>query len=283
MVLESLINPFKAKKKPWEMFFVGILYASVAILLSNWVFKEQASLLMVFLTVMACIPLLYSTMKIEESEAKPNISEKKILIKHAHALKFLMYLFFGFVIAFVFWYVALPSGTIKTMFQTQTVTIQSINARALSGFSIKLAAFSSIFFNNIKVLVFCILFSFLYGAGAIFILTWNASVIATAIGNFIRTNLSSYASSVGMQKFGAYMHVISIGLLKYALHGIPEILAYFVAGLAGGIISVAIIRENFGTKGFSKAILDSSDLIIIAVLIILIAALLEVFITPVIF
>jgi uncharacterized membrane protein SpoIIM required for sporulation len=222
-------------------------------------------------------------MKVEEAEAKPEVSEKKILIKHANTLKFLMYLFFGFVIAFVFWYVALPAGTIKTIFHTQTVTIQSINARALAGYSIKMAAFSSIFFNNIKVLIFCILFSFLYGAGAIFILTWNASVIATAIGNFIRTNLSSYSSSLGFQKFGAYLHIISIGLLKYSIHGIPEILAYFVAGLAGGIISVAIIKENFGTKSFSKALLDSSDLIIIAVLLILIAALLELFITPVIF
>ena len=127
------------------------------------------------------------------------------------------------------------------------------------------------------------LFSFVYGSGAIFILTWNASVIATAIGNFIRTNLSSYAAAAGLQKFGAYMHIVSIGLLKYTIHGIPEILAYFVAGLAGGIISVAVINESFTTKGFSKALIDSSDLLIIAVLLILISALLEVFITPLIF
>ena len=283
MVLESLINPFKAKKKPWEMFFVGILFASVGVLLSNWVFKEQASLLMVFFTVMASLPLLYSTMRSEEEEAKPNISEKKILKKHAKTLKFLMYLFFGFVIAYAFWYIALPAGTVKTLFNTQTATIHSINARALMGNSIKFAAFSSIFFNNIKVMTFCILFSFLYGAGAIFILTWNASVISTAIGNYVRVNLSSYASSAGFQKLGAYLHIISIGLLKYSIHGIPEILAYFVAGLAGGIISVAIIKENFGTKGFTKALLDASDLIIIAILITFIAALLEVWITPLIF
>ena len=284
MVLESLINPFKAKKKPWEMFFIGFLFASVAILLSNWVFKEQASLLMVFLTVLAAVPLLYSTMKMEEEEgANIQADEKEILIKHSKTIKFLMYMFFGFVVAFVFWYIALPAGTIKSLYHVQTVTIQSINARAISGFSVKLSSFGSIFFNNVKVLIFCILFSFLYGAGAIFILTWNASVIATAIGNFVRTNISSYASAAGFQKLGAYFHIITIGLLKYSIHGIPEIIAYFVAGLAGGIISVAVIRENFGTKSFSKALVDSSDLIIIAFLLILIAALLEVFITPFIF
>ena len=283
MVLESLINPFKAKKKPWELFFIGIVYSSVALLLSNWVFKEQASLLMVFFTTMACIPLIISATKEEEELVSAEPSEKKLLVEHAKTIKFLLYLFLGFVIAFVFWYVVLPSGTIKGLFHTQTITIQSINARALLGFSVKLSAFNSIFFNNLKVMMFCILFSFLYGAGAIFILSWNASVIATAIGNFIRTNLSSYASALGFQKFGAYMHIISVGLLKYAIHGLPEILAYFVAGLAGGIISVALIRENFRTKAFTKALLDSSDLIIIAVLLVFIAALFEVFITPLIF
>ena len=63
MVLESIINPFKAKKRPWELFFLGLLYGSVGLLLALWVFRDQASLLMVFLTTFACIPLLFSTMK----------------------------------------------------------------------------------------------------------------------------------------------------------------------------------------------------------------------------
>ena len=68
MVLESLINPFKAERKPWEMFFIGFLYSSVGIALSLWIFKDQASLIMVFLTVMACIPVVYNTIKYEEKK-----------------------------------------------------------------------------------------------------------------------------------------------------------------------------------------------------------------------
>jgi hypothetical protein len=41
---------------------------------------------------------------------------------------------------------------------------------------------------------------------------------------------------MGWDKMSHYFSHISYGLLMYALHGIPEILAYFVAGLAGGII-----------------------------------------------
>ena len=69
-------------------------------------------------------------------------------------------------------------------------------------------------------------------------------------------------------------------MLRYLVHGIPEILAYFVAALAGGIISVAIIRKDYKTKSFQRILLDVSDPVLLSVLILFIAALLEVFVTP---
>ena len=137
--------------------------------------------------------------------------------------------------------------------------------------------------NNIKVLSFAILFAFIYGAGAIFILTWNASVIGTAIGNFIRSNISQYAGLFGFDKFANYFSVASIGLLRYILHGIPEILAYFYGGLAGGIISVAIIRKHYKDERFSHIVFDISEMILIAVSFLVAAAFIEVYITPLLF
>ena len=122
----------------------------------------------------------------------------------------------------------------------------------------------------------------MYGAGAIFILTWNASVIATAIGNFIRSNIASYASQAGFRA-ASYFQIVSLALLRYLLHGIPEILAYIIAGLAGGIISVAVINARFGTRKFERVILDSSDLILLSVLLLILATLIEVYITPIFF
>jgi uncharacterized membrane protein SpoIIM required for sporulation len=282
MVLESLTNPFKAVKKPWEMFFLGIAYSSVGMFLGNWIFNEQASLIMVFLTVAACIPLVYNTMKAEEKKDLVISDERKLLKEHGKVLVYLMLLFAGFVVSFVFWYTVLPSKIVQSTFHVQTVTIQSINVKIL-GSAIKTRTFMSILMNNLKVLIFCILFSFLYGAGAIFVLTWNASVIAAAIGNFIRTNLSIYATKLGFAKMASYLHIITVGLLKYSLHGAPEIAAYFVAGLAGGIISVAVINESFGTKNFTRIVLDSADLIVIAIMLLVIAGIIEVFISPIIF
>ena len=65
MVLESLTNPFRAQNKPWQLFILGGVYATTGLFLGNWIFREYASLIMVFLTVMACIPLLYNTFKEE--------------------------------------------------------------------------------------------------------------------------------------------------------------------------------------------------------------------------
>ena len=185
----------------------------------------------------------------------------------------------------------LPSGTISVLFESQSSTISSINGRAIdssltstTGNAItSFNIFSRIFFNNVKVLLFCVLFSFLYGAGSLFILMWNASIVGTAIGNFVRTNIATLANTVGGSTIGAYFSVVSIGLFKYVLHGFPEILAYFVAALAGGIISIAIINHDFETRKFEHILLDSADLLMLSLFILFVAALLEVFVTPMIF
>src|SRR3989338_702926 len=190
MVLESRLNPLKGEKKPWEMFFIGAVYSSAAILLSLWIFKDQTSLVMVFLTVMACIPIVYSTMKLEESKDLSILDERALMREHNKAISFLMFLFFGITIAFVFWYVFLPSDMLGFVFDKQIATIQAINNKVSGNVYEQFSIFSKIFLNNVKVLSFSILFAFIYGAGAIFILTWNASVIGTAIGNFVRVNLS---------------------------------------------------------------------------------------------
>ena len=282
MVLESLISPFKAEKKPWELFFLGFLYSSIALFLANWIFKEYASLIMVFLTVVASLPLMVNSLKREEKKDFIYEDESRLIKEHSKTIFFITFLFLGFVASFVTWYVILPNSFVQSTFQTQTLTIQSINSQVTGNYSAA-KTFLLIFLNNLKVLIFCILFSFLYGAGAIFILTWNASVIATAIGNYIRTNLVKITSQVGLQKIASHFQIISLGLLRYFIHGIPEMSAYFIAGLAGGIISVAVIRENFGTRRFEKIILDSSDLILLAVFVLFIAALIEILITPALF
>ncbi|MEM2915849.1 MAG: stage II sporulation protein M [Candidatus Woesearchaeota archaeon] len=282
MVLESLLNPFHAERQPWILVLVGFLYSSLGLFLSLWIFEEQASIVMVFLTVMAALPLMYQTMRVEEEKDIILSQERAILKEHGKAIRFFLALFLGFVIAYSLWYVALPSTLSQQLFSTQTHTISNLNQQ-VTGALAQIGLMNKIFLNNVKVLIFCILFSFLYGSGAIFILSWNASVIGAAVGNFVRTHLAQVAETAGFIRFADYLHAASLSILRYAIHGVPEILAYFIAGLAGGVLSVAIIRHDFGTTNFEKVLLDTSDLILISIFVLFIAALIEVFVTPVFF
>ncbi len=283
MVLESFMGPVSAERRPWLMIFIGFFYTCVALFLSRWIFMEYASLVMVFLIVIASAPLMYRTIKYEEKIDLIYEREKQILMHHIKALKFMMFLFIGVTIAYALWYLVLPADWTVTLFNVQEETITRINgkvtASAIGGFDY----FSRIFFNNLRVMIFCILFSLTYGLGAIFILVWNASVIGVALGNFIRSKLALYSSAIGLAKLGVYLKVTSWGILRYAIHGIPEILAYFMAGLAGGIISIAIIRHDFGTKKMERILMDASDLLILAIITLIGAAFIETYITPILF
>ena len=288
MVLESLVRPKLAEQRPFRMIFLGILYASVAMYLSLWIFREHASLVMVFLTVIASIPLMYHIIKYEEKKDLKKVKELFLLKEHSKALLAFIFLFIGFTFAFSMWYIFLPQGSVGDVFSLQTQTIQEINSR-ITGLTVNAASVSSryifgqIVTNNLKVLLFCIFFSFFYGAGAIFILTWNSSVISAALGNFVRSHVSQYAGSFGFSQVANYFQVYSVGVIRYAIHGLPEMLSYFVGGLAGSIISIAVIRHDFGTPQFKKVLFDSLDLILIAVGLVFVSGFIEVYITPAVF
>ncbi len=284
MVLEMLINPAKAEREPWELFFVGMVYSSVAIFLSLYIFKQYVGIVMVFLTTIACTYLVQGTLRREEKRDLVVTHELDLLKQHGRALSYFMFLFLGFVVSFSLWYIIMPQTFSSQVFAIQEETIRCINSVGVEGcLSAPTESFVKIFFNNIKVLMFVLIFAFFYGAGSIFILAWNATVVAAAIGMFVRNSISNAAANLGLPSIASYFSSYSLGLLRYLTHGSLEILAYFIAALAGGIISVAVARHNFNSGDFRKVIGDSVDLIALSVGALFLAAIVEVFITPLIF
>ncbi|MBI2146539.1 stage II sporulation protein M [Candidatus Woesearchaeota archaeon] len=283
MVLESLFNPFSVKKRPWEMFIAGFMYSIVGMVLSYFVFREIAGILMVFLIVMAALPMLYSSVQNEEELDLQYTGEFKLLKEHTKVLIFLIFLFLGITAALVLSYVFLPQPVVDSIFSLQEKAILNVNQNIqghITGGIARLDFFVKILINNLKVLFFCLIFSLLYGTGAIFILTWNASVIATAIGNLVKTELAQTASLVGLPFVAAYFSATTLSFFRYMTHGLFEIAAYFVMGLAGGIISIAIIKHNLQED---KVLIDALDLIFISFGLLIIAAVIEVYVTPMLF
>jgi uncharacterized membrane protein SpoIIM required for sporulation len=286
-MLESLINPKKAEKGPWKMFFIGLLYASLSLLLVHFLFKGDvvlskfSGLIVVLFCVMFSLPFIYYVIKNEEQEDEEVEGFFGVWRVHSDAIYAFMWLFLGFIVAFSFWYVILQNAD---LLNAQIETYCNINSPgnvenciAEYSFTGKIIStssattngtrFLSILGNNFGVMIFTLLFSLVFGAGAIFVLAWNASVISAAIGIFTRYKISE----------------IPLGMLRYMIHGFPEITAYFVTALAGGIFGVGIMRHGIGNKKFLRVLLNVVILISIAIIILLIAAIIEVYFTPLLF
>ncbi len=279
MVLEALLNPFSVKRKPWEMAFAGALYSIVGLLLSYFVFRQLSGLLMVFLITIAAIPIVYNTIKKEEEIDMQIKGEWKILKEHSKVIFFLLYFFIGIVIGLTLAYVLLPTAMVEEVFFIQANAIQDVNDN-VSGNLTLFGLFKAVFLNNLKVLFFCLIFSFLYGMGALFILTWNASVVSAAMGNLIKSRLALAGESLGLSNIVLYFSAGTFSFFRYMTHGIIEISAYFVAGLAGSIISIAVIRHNLENE---QVLYDALDLVFISLALLLFAAIVEVYITPQLF
>jgi uncharacterized membrane protein SpoIIM required for sporulation len=262
----------------------GVVYGLLGGLIADWLFPgSMASMVMVALAAIAGIPLFFNTIKYEEEKDLEIESEQTLLKEHGKAVVVLMMLFIGMTIGMTLLYVVLPAEQAGTLFADQIETYQNINpARTVTaqvtGYATSGSMFEKIFFNNLKVLLFCIVFSLLYGAGAMFVLSWNASVIALAMGNIIRTNLATLTGTGGIAE---YFHIVALkGFGRYFIHGFFEIAAYVIAALAGGIISVAIIKRHFEKRKAEHIILDTSDLLLASFVVLLFAAIVEVWITP---
>jgi len=286
-MFELLINPKKAERRPWEMFFIGMFYAALSLILVQWIFSgdpvlsKYTGILVVTFCVMFSIPFMYFAIKNEEEKDLEIDGFTRLMKEHGKALLYFMFLFMGFVVAFSIWYIVFENG--NQHFRAQIETYCMINKPShfeeciteygmgtpakTTGFLTSKDKIVNIFANNIYVLIFTLVFSLIFGAGAIFILAWNASVIAAAIGIFSKSSLAN----------------LPLGLARYMIHGIPEIGAYFAGALAGGIISIAIIKHDLNSEKFWVILQDSLNLIILAVVILFFAALVEVFITPALF
>ncbi len=282
-MLESIINPRKTETRQWRMFFVGLIYASLSLLLVHWFFSSDPSLskasgmLVVAFCIMFSLPYMYFIIKREEAEDEEVEGAFKVWEAHKDAIYALMWLFLGFVVAFSFWHIVLQDSNLLN-FQIQTYCQinnpgeieQCISQYSFSegtGAITKQMRFLSIIENNVYVMIFTLLFSLIFGAGAIFILVWNASVIAAAVGIFTQYKIVE----------------LPLGVLRYMIHGGFEIGAYFITALAGGIFGVGALRHGFRDPKFMRVIENVVILLFIAILVLIVAAVVEVYITPLLF
>lgn len=289
MVLEALTTVKGLEKHPVIMLVMSIVLASAGIWLSYYTFPASSSILAIAFVSIGFMPIFHRLfVVIESEEAKHHGWFFSFLGRHFDVIKIYAWFFLGLIIAYCFWYVVLPdvtpavcmqdSGALECLLPEKSMVFaeQEKTWKVISGWSSTTAkailgpgvcsagnffgCAEFIFTNNALVLGLAILFSFVYGAGAIFLLAWNASVIGIFIGKEI------------LEK--SLMH----GLLRavgYLPHGLPEIIGYFIGAIAGAIISVAISKRQYGKKEFEIIAKDALFLIALSYGVLLLAALIE--------
>lgn len=282
-MLEAIVNPKNTDHGSWKMFFVGLIYASLSVLLVHWFFsndvvlREYSGMIVVTFAVMFSLPYMYFLIRKEEEEDETVEGFFSVWKIHSDAIFAFMWLFLGFIVAFAFWYILLQNSA---LFNAQVQTYCLINSPGSvedcvarydftrqihpTGAVTKEIRFLSILENNVYVMIFTLIFSLVFGAGAIFILAWNASVISAAIGIFTNYELKD----------------IPLGIFRYMIHGFPEIAAYFITALAGGILGVGVLRNGVRNKKFLRILENVVILLFLAILVLIVAAGIEVYITP---
>ncbi len=288
MVFESILGEAQVRRHPLYILFLSIAFSSISIWVSYFTFPESSSILSLAFITIGMMPVMFLIFTAEEEEeaAHPG-SAATFIERHFDIIAIYSWFLIGLIFSYSMWYVALPQkeasfclgeGICMAMpakekvFKEQEQTFdafqsirqsigtakatEAVNPRGSDFWSV----FMLIFTNNASVFGLAVLFSFIFGAGAIFLLAWNGSFIGVVVGKeMLRSDVLS-----GM--------FIVVGLLP---HGIPEFIAYFMGAIAGGIISAAISKKSYHKYEFEVIAKDVLVLIAIAYAILLLGALIE--------
>lgn len=292
MVLEMLENPALLRKSSLAMLAVSFIICSVSIFVSYSFSPDSSGMLSLAFITIAVMPLMHNLFSTEEAREVDNPgSSTSFLLRHSSLFKFHALFFIGLVISYSFWFVALPAEASKgcnggfpslecrvpvkkILFKEQLKQFSAVTGQVTGGNGKGVAwnecknhatrSFEScavfIFDNNSVVMGLAVLFSFIYGVGAIMLIGWQASVVGVFIGREVLERGALFGIALG---------------IGYLPHGSFEIPAYFLAAIAGGMISTAISRGKYRTHEFEIIAKDVIVVMLIAYIALLIGAFIE--------
>ncbi len=198
------------------------------------------------------IPLSIIFSKILEREEKIEEKIDKFII-HSNFIKDFFAMFIGVSLAYFLFTIINPYSPLLI---PQNEAIKEIFAEFRGMYLNKGEFFYKIFTNNLKVLIVSFILNFIYGAGALFVIIWNASILGYYLGiSFIK---------------GKNVFFILLNILP---HGILEFTAYFISALSGGLLALSLL--NYKKEVFHKILSHSILLFVISVIILFLAALIE--------
>jgi len=177
LIFRGFMSPEYAGKKAY-VFLSGMLFVFIGFVASFSVFRGEASIAMIAFGSLFILP--YVVMVIErqppEKKAGANAGKKKfygVFARHRRLGMFFLLLFLGMTAEYTMLFFVLPPGTFETAFQHQV--LYSAGSQASSGLY-------GILLYDAGLIAACFGLSVLFGAGAVFLLNYNASMASVFIG-----------------------------------------------------------------------------------------------------
>ncbi len=234
-----MIPPSIGRRLRW--LYIVFIAVSASVLFSYYIFPSQSSILTVTFISVALTPHLYRYFSAEESLAARRAGSD-FLCRYRGVFLTMLSIAIALLLSFSFWYAVLPSDPVYGGGRCSTdlpcrESVFSLQTQYASERSHEAA---------LALMLFAFALSLFLGAGAILIISWDVSALV--------------ASSLGSP--GAFLLYL------------PQLLAFFLTGLAGALLSFAVIRHEWRSRGFFKVIGDSVKLMLLALMLALMPLLL---------
>ncbi len=274
MVLEHLFPEEWLEKKAYYAFALGIGYSLIGILFARFLFAADPALPAVAFTSMLMLPELYKMFSIEERQQRKETTYglKRFWLDNGDFFRVFLFLFLGILIVYSLAAMLLPALSVNELFREQ-MQIRGDSFQAVgqaTGAASGQDLFVRLLKNNAFVLAACFAVGLLTGDGAIFLITWNASVWGTIFGLTARN--AAFFSHEAPGKFFAIILTI------VTPHMLLEASAYILAGIAGGLISKAALQEGIEGARFAKIFKENAFILLIAIICLIAGASVESFV-----
>ena len=273
MVLEHIFPEDWLERKGRYAFILGIIYSVIGILVASILFPGDPALVAVAFTSLLLLPELYKIFSIEERQEsmEQRVSLRALWRDDAKLVRIYIFLFLGILLVYSLGTMVMPQMQTNTLFREQ---LEIRFGQGFSGQAVGTLISSSLFFdllgNNFLVLIACFIMALLTGDGAIFLITWNASVWGTIFG--------LTAKYAGQFSGKSQFYLFGLIMLMVFPHMIIEAISYFLAAISGSVISKDVILERFASDRFFEVFGFNLYLLLFALIVLVLGALVETFV-----
>ncbi len=265
VVLEQFLDRKIVVKHAAFVFVLSAIYVFVAYAVQNFFFPGQ-SIATVLLVTILLVPSLHHLIILEEKVERAGSSH--FWKRHRILIKCYSGAFLGLLAGFLILGFVNPAALNYQIAQLEQDHLrpEAINRFSGQQYVPDMTTAIALFSHNVMYLLIGFILSVFYGAGAIFLVVYNASFFAAFIVElFARWSAAAQLAGVSL------------------LHLLPESIGFILTAMAGASLSRALIHEKLAEQKFKNVLKNDVLLLVCAIAFILLAAIVETYVTAVFF